>query len=42
MLSCAKLNVDVIKALVQSGANLKLTNKDGWNCFHIAARYMHM
>ena len=38
MLSCAKSNVDVIRVLVQNGANLRLRNKDGWNCFHIAAR----
>lgn len=38
MLSCTKLNFDIIKLLVESGANLTLTNKDGWNCFHIAAR----
>lgn len=42
MLSCTKLNIDIIKVLVQSGANLRLTNKDGWNCFHVAARYMQM
>ena len=38
MLSCTKYNIDVIKVLVQSGANMRLINKDGWNCFHIAAR----
>lgn len=38
MLSCAKSNVDIIRVLVQNGANLRLRNKDGWNCFHIAAR----
>ena len=38
MLSCAKSNLDVIRVLVQNGANLRLRNKDGWNCFHIAAR----
>lgn len=38
MLSCAKSNLDVTRVLVQNGANLRLRNKDGWNCFHIAAR----
>ncbi|KAJ7370008.1 Ankyrin repeat domain-containing protein 16 [Desmophyllum pertusum] len=33
MLSCTKLNIDVIRTLVQGGANLRLTNKDGWNFF---------
>jgi len=41
MMSCTKPNLDVVMALVQNGANMKLTNKDGWNCFHIAAREGH-
>ena len=40
MMSCTKMNIDIIRVLIQSGANLRLANKDGWNCFHIAARYM--
>ena len=38
MLSCTKPNIGVIRLLIQSGANMRLVNKDGWNCFHIAAR----
>lgn len=38
MLACAKARKDVITAFVEARANLMLTNKDGWNCFHIAAR----
>ncbi|XP_022801514.1 ankyrin repeat domain-containing protein 16-like, partial [Stylophora pistillata] len=38
MMSCTKMNIGVIRELIQSGANMRLTNKDGWNCFHIAAR----
>ncbi|XP_068760377.1 ankyrin repeat domain-containing protein 16-like isoform X1 [Montipora capricornis] len=41
MMSCTKPNIDTISLLVQSGANMKLTNKDGWNCFHVAAREGH-
>lgn len=38
MMSCTKMNIDIIRELIQSRANLRLANKDGWNCFHIAAR----
>ncbi|CAG2177745.1 unnamed protein product [Oppiella nova] len=31
-------NMDVIRLLVDSGADLTLKNKDGWNGFHIAVR----
>lgn len=41
MMCCTKPNVDVVMALVQNGGKMKLTNKDGWNCFHIAAREGH-
>lgn len=41
MMSCTKPNLDVVMALVKNGANMKLTNKDGWNCFHITAREGH-
>ena len=40
MMSCTKMNIDIIRELIQSRANLRLANKDGWNCFHIAARYV--
>jgi ankyrin repeat protein len=38
MLACTKDNLEVIMKLVDAGANMGLVNKDGWNCFHIAAR----
>ncbi|KAG2460378.1 ANR16 protein, partial [Polypterus senegalus] len=38
MMACAKKNLDVIKNLINHGANPALKNKDGWNCFHIACR----
>ena len=38
MLACTKSSKGVIENLVKHGANLTLTNKDGWNSFHIAAR----
>ncbi|XP_060101999.1 ankyrin repeat domain-containing protein 16 isoform X2 [Heteronotia binoei] len=38
MMACTRRNLDVIRDLVQSGANPLLKNKDGWNCFHIACR----
>ncbi|XP_022238237.1 ankyrin repeat domain-containing protein 16-like isoform X2 [Limulus polyphemus] len=38
MLACTKNNLNVIRALVEGGANLLLRNKDGWNSFHIACR----
>ena len=41
MMSCTRPNIDVIRVLIQNGANMRLTNKDGWNCFHIAAREGH-
>ncbi|NWS54804.1 ANR16 protein, partial [Chunga burmeisteri] len=41
MMACTRKNLDVIKALVEHGANPLLKNKDGWNCFHIASREGH-
>ncbi|XP_070558988.1 ankyrin repeat domain-containing protein 16-like isoform X2 [Ptychodera flava] len=41
MLACTKSNLRVIQELVNHGADLRLRNKDGWNCFHIAAREGH-
>ncbi|XP_048338227.1 ankyrin repeat domain-containing protein 16-like [Sphaerodactylus townsendi] len=38
MMACTRRNLDVIRDLVQNGANPLLRNKDGWNCFHIACR----
>ncbi|KAK3103797.1 hypothetical protein FSP39_021966 [Pinctada imbricata] len=38
MLACTKHDLDVIRILVEHGANLNLVNKDGWNPFHIACR----
>ncbi|XP_077868333.1 ankyrin repeat domain-containing protein 16-like [Saccoglossus kowalevskii] len=42
MLACTKANLEVVQELIQNGANQKLRNKDGWNCFHIAAREGHV
>jgi ankyrin repeat protein len=39
MLACTKPDIDVIDILVKAGANLVQCNKDGWDSFHIAARY---
>ncbi|NXX97244.1 ANR16 protein, partial [Centropus bengalensis] len=41
MMACTRQNLEVIKALVEHGANPLLRNKDGWNCFHIASREGH-
>ncbi|XP_077196482.1 ankyrin repeat domain-containing protein 16 [Paroedura picta] len=38
MMACTRRNLDVIRDLVQSKADPRLKNKDGWNCFHIACR----
>ncbi|XP_025028765.1 ankyrin repeat domain-containing protein 16 isoform X3 [Python bivittatus] len=38
MMACTRRNLEIIRDLVQHGANLLLKNKDGWNCFHIASR----
>ncbi|KAM8820170.1 ankyrin repeat domain-containing protein 16 [Eudromia elegans] len=42
MMACTKANLEVIKLLVEHGANPLLKNKDGWNCFHIASREGHL
>lgn len=41
MMACTRKNLEVIKALMEHGANPLLKNKDGWNCFHIASREGH-
>ncbi|XP_023774613.1 ankyrin repeat domain-containing protein 16 isoform X3 [Cyanistes caeruleus] len=41
MMACTRKNLEVIKTLVEHGANPLLRNKDGWNCFHIASREGH-
>ncbi|NWS78419.1 ANR16 protein, partial [Crotophaga sulcirostris] len=41
MMACTRQNLEVIKTLVEHGANPLLKNKDGWNCFHIASREGH-
>ncbi|XP_063164470.1 ankyrin repeat domain-containing protein 16 [Candoia aspera] len=38
MMACTRRNLEIIRDLVQHGANVLLKNKDGWNCFHIASR----
>ena len=43
MLSLTKdNNLDIVKLLVEKGANLHLRNKDGWNAFHIAVRTAYL
>ncbi|XP_027765289.1 ankyrin repeat domain-containing protein 16 [Empidonax traillii] len=41
MMACTRSNLQVIRSLVEHGANPLLRNKDGWNCFHIASREGH-
>lgn len=38
MLACTKRNLQVIRHLIENGANLRLENKDGWTSFHLACR----
>ncbi|XP_030072664.1 ankyrin repeat domain-containing protein 16 isoform X2 [Microcaecilia unicolor] len=38
MMACTRKNLELIKDLVEHGANPLLKNKDGWNSFHIASR----
>lgn len=37
-MACTRRNLEVIRDLVEHGANPLLKNKDGWNSFHIASR----
>ncbi|NWV39530.1 ANR16 protein, partial [Grantiella picta] len=41
MMACTRKNLEVIRTLLEHGANPLLRNKDGWNCFHIASREGH-
>lgn len=41
MMACTRRNLEVIKDLVEHGADPLLKNKDGWNCFHVASREGH-
>ncbi|XP_007655156.2 ankyrin repeat domain-containing protein 16 [Ornithorhynchus anatinus] len=38
MMACTRKDLEVIRELVEHGANPLLKNKDGWNSFHIASR----
>lgn len=38
MMACTRRNLEVIRDLVEHGANPLLKNKDSWNSFHIASR----
>lgn len=38
MMACTHRNLEVIKLLLDHGADPTLQNKDGWNSFHIACR----
>nr|XP_020668339.1 ankyrin repeat domain-containing protein 16 [Pogona vitticeps] len=38
MMACTRKNLEIIRALVEHGADPRLKNKDGWNSFHIASR----
>ena len=40
MLACTRSNRDIIEYLLDKGANLYQRNKDGWNAFQIAVRYI--
>lgn len=33
-----KGKLDIVKVLVDHGANVNFQNKDGWNCLHFAAK----
>lgn len=39
--SCLSGNLELVKLLVQFGADVRLTNRDGWSALHIAAYYGH-
>lgn len=38
MMACTRRNLEVLKVLLDHGADPTLQNKDGWNSFHIACR----
>ena len=40
MLACSKSHIEIVEKLLQYGAQVGRLNKDGWNSFHIAARYV--
>ena len=40
MLACSKSHIEIVERLLQYGAQVGRLNKDGWNSFHIAARYV--
>lgn len=42
MLASTKQDQDIIKTLVNAGADPVIRNKDGWNCFHLACREGHL
>ena len=39
MLSCTRDDQRIVRFLLENGADVRKTNKDGWNAFHIAVRY---
>ena len=39
MLACTRDDLNIIKYLIEHNANIYQINKDGWNAFHIAARF---
>lgn len=41
MLASTRNNLDIIKMLVKSNADIYQVNKDGWNCLQIAVREGH-
>ena len=40
MLACTKSNKAMVELLIKKGASVLLRNKDGWNSFHLACRYV--
>ena len=40
MLACTKSNKAMVELLIKKGALVLLRNKDGWNSFHLACRYV--
>jgi ankyrin repeat protein len=41
MLACTKSNFQIIEYLINKNANLNQVNKDGWNAFQIAIRFIY-